>query len=79
MKQNEEKLVVLREKVLEEPDFINSRKHKYSLKEYRRKNQDKGPATDNVIAYFLCIDPKEVQKIYESAAQKIRQHFKIEV
>lgn len=79
MKVNETKLIELRERVLNEPDFINSRKHKHSLREYRRKNQDKGPATDNVIAYFLCIEPQDVQAIYESAAQKIRQHFKITV
>lgn len=77
MKVNETKLIELKERVLNEPDFINSRKHNHSLSRYCQKN--KGPATDNVIAYFLCIEPQDVQAIYEGAAKKIRQHFKITV
>lgn len=77
MKQDEEKLKELREKIESDLDYINSRKHKFSLKEYRKKHS--APAPDNVIAYFLCTTPEQVQQIYASAVKKIRQSMKIDL
>jgi len=77
MKQDEEKNKEIKKRVEEEPDFINSKKYKYSLKEYKKNS--KGPASDNIIAYFLCVTPQEVQQIYNNAVNKIRQYMKIDL
>lgn len=60
-----------------EPDFINSKKHKYSLKKFLNQNPD--GTTDHIIAIFLCITPEEVRLFYSRAVEKIRQKMKVVV
>ena len=67
----------LRELVKLDPDFINSKKHKYSLQKFLKQNQS--GTTDHIIAIFLCITPEEVRAIYDRAVEKIRQKMKVVV
>lgn len=67
----------MKTKVSDDPDFINSKKTKYSLKEYKKHNPD--PLHDHAIARLLCITPKEVQALYDGIVEKARKHLKIEV
>lgn len=60
-----------------EPDFINSKKHKYSLKKFL--DQNPGGTTDHIIAIFLCMSPEEVRLNYSKAVEKIRQKMKVVV
>jgi c-di-GMP-related signal transduction protein len=67
----------IKERIETEEDFINSKKHGYSLQHFL----DASPSgtTDNIIAYFLKIKVSDVKDLYESAIRKIRQKLKIEV
>lgn len=67
----------IKDKIKNDYDFINSKKHKYSLKKFLKKNPQ--GTTDNIIAYFLCITPDEVKAMYESSIKKIRQRLNIKV
>lgn len=75
MKQYEKAEIL--EKIQTEEDFINSKKHGYSLSRYLKKNPS--GATDNVIAYFLCMTTKEIAEVYESAVKEYRQHLKLDI
>ena len=72
---NNPKLDEVRQKIKSEYDYINSKKHKYSLSKFLEQNPN--GTTDNIIAYFLCITTDEVKNIYGSAVEKIRQKLKI--
>lgn len=67
----------LKAKIATDPDFINSKKHKYSLKKFL--DQSPSGTTDNIIALFLCITPDEARSLYQNAVEKIRQKMKIVV
>ncbi len=67
----------MKEKIENDPDFINSKKHQYSLKRFLREHP--GGTTDNIIAYFLCVQPDEVRALYSSSIKKIRQKLNIDV
>ena len=64
-------------KIYNEPDFINSKKHKHSLKKFL--NQHPNVTTDNIIAYFICSTPLEVQQIQEGIVKKLRQSMKVDL
>jgi hypothetical protein len=64
-------------KIANDYDFINSKKHRYSLQRFLKQSPD--GTTDNIIAYFLCIQPNDVRTLYGSAVEKIRQKLKIKV
>lgn len=66
----------IREKVMTEPDFINSKKYRYSLDKYLKNNPT---SPDNIIAHLLCMNEEEVQKTFDSAVIKIRQFMNVEV
>ena len=66
----------IKERVLTEPDYINSKKYRYSLSKYLKNNPT---SPDNIIAHLLCMDEEEVQKVFESAVIKIRQYMRVEV
>ena len=67
----------VKDKIKNDPDFINSKKHGHSLKKFLKQNPN--GTTENIIAYFLCITPENVKTIYEDSIKKIRQKLNIEV
>lgn len=67
---------VIKEKVLSDPDYINSKKYRYSLDRYLKNNPT---SPDNIIAHLLCMSEDEVKEVFEEAVIKIRQFMKIEV
>lgn len=67
----------IKERIETEEDFINSKKHGYSLRHFL--DASPGGTTDNIIAYFLKIKPDDVKSLYESAVKKIRQKLKVDV
>lgn len=75
--ENNKNIEELRVKISTEFDFINSKKHKYSLKQFLKNNPD--GTTDNIIALFLCVTPNQVRELYDSAVKKIRQKLNINV
>lgn len=75
MSQN--KIEDIKQKIENDPDFINSKKHQYSLKRFLREHSS--GTTDNIISYFLCIQPSDVKVLYDSAVKKIRQKMNIDV
>ena len=66
----------IKAKVLVEPDFINSKKYRYSLDRYLKNNPT---SPDNIIAHLLCMNENEVERVFNSAVIKIRQFMKIQV
>lgn len=77
MVENTRTVVDLKEKISSEPDFINSKKHRYSLQKFLKQNPE--GTTDHIIAIFLCITPDGVRALYASAVEKIRQKMKVVV
>ena len=67
----------IKAKIETDPDFINSKKHRYSMQRFL--DQSPGGTTDNIIAYFLCLQPHDVKDLYDSAVKKIRQKLKVKV
>jgi hypothetical protein len=67
----------IRDKIKNDPDFINSKKHAYSLKKFLKQNPN--GTTENIIAYFLCITPEDVKATFQESIKKIRQKLNIEV
>jgi hypothetical protein len=69
------------EKVHNDPDYINSRKHGYSLEKFNASNSKnkKRVVTDKIIAHFLCTTPEEITKTYNDIIKHIRQLMKIDV
>jgi hypothetical protein len=67
----------IKNKIETEPNFINSKKHQYSLSGFLEQHPN--GTTDNIIAYFLCITPEDVKNIYYNAVEKIRQKMKVVV
>jgi hypothetical protein len=92
--ESKEKSSEILDKIQNDPDFINSKKHRFSLQKFIDQNSDqrklrsgktqpipgtfKG-TTDNIIAYFLCMSPDDVKKIYEDAVKKIRQKMNLDL
>jgi len=66
----------VKSRVLSEPDFINSKKYRYSLDRYLKNNPT---SPDNIIAHLLCMSEEDVKKVFEGAVVKIRQFMKVEV
>jgi hypothetical protein len=69
--------IEIKNRVSLEDDFINSKKYSNSLSMYLKYHPE--GATDNVIAHFLCVTPKEVEEIYNSAVKSYRQLMKVDV
>lgn len=66
----------VKQKILDDSDFINSKKYGYSLKKYLKNNP---VSPDNIVAHLLCISTAEVQEIYDDAVAKIRQFMEIDL
>lgn len=66
----------IKARVLAEPDFINSKKYRYSLSKYLKNNP---VSANNIIAHLLCISEEDVERIYDDSVIKIRQYMKIEL
>lgn len=64
-------------KIEEDEDYVHCPKMDNSLKKVINKNPD--GLDDQKIADLLCIDVKEVEKLYQSAIKKIRKKLNIEV
>ena len=60
-------------KILEEEDYVEAPKYSFSLKKLMANNQD--GMDDEDIARYLCITEKEVQDIYDSAIEEIRDRL----
>ncbi len=67
----------LKQKICVDPDFINSKNHKNSLKEFLKEHSE--GTTDEQIAKVLLTTKEEVDRIYQSAILKLRKVLKIEV
>lgn len=63
-----------KQKIVNDPDFINSNKHRYSLKEWA-KNTGEEPATQNFIQKALMLTPEELSDIMRSIAEKIKRRL----
>lgn len=66
----------IKTKVMSEPDFINSKKYRYSMDRYLKNNPT---SPDNIIAHLLCMSEDEVEEVFNNAVIKIRQFMKIQV
>jgi len=66
----------LKQYLEEQPDFINSKKHHYSLKRYLKHNP---VSSDNTISLLLCLKPQDVKDLYDSAVRKLRKSMKMEI
>lgn len=65
-----------KKKILEEEFYINSKKYQYNILKYLKKNPS---SPDNISAHLLCMEPKQIQEIYNSAVKKIRQKLNINI
>lgn len=63
-----------KQKVAYDPDFINSNKHKYSLKEWVR-DTDEEPATTNFIEKALMLTSEELRGIMKSISEKVKRRL----
>ena len=65
-----------RERVHTEPDFVNSKRHEYSLKKLEERYPDGAP--DNVIANALMIKEEEVEPEFDKVVVKMRKEMGVE-
>jgi hypothetical protein len=63
--------------LLTDPDFVYLKKYDFSLKKVLQKYPDGAP--DRVIAQALMISEEEVQDLYESIIDKIRQSMRVDL
>lgn len=67
----------IKERILNDPGFINSRKHSYSLESLLEVNPN--GVTDQFAANLLMMTLEEFQSGMESAIKKYRQKLKVEL
>lgn len=66
-----------RNKVHNEPDFVNSKRYDYSLKKLEERYPEGAP--DNVIANALMIKEEEVEPEFDKVVVKMRENMGVEV
>ena len=66
----------LKEKIHNDPDFINSKKYRYSIDRYLKKIP---VSPDYMVAHLLGMSEVEVKTVFDGAVLKIRQFMKIEI
>lgn len=65
-----------RKKVQTVPDFVNSKRHDYSLKKLEERYPDGAP--DNVVASALMIEEEQVEPEFEKVVVKLRETMGVE-
>lgn len=76
MKMQEEKNEIL-DRSMTDPDFINSRKHSFSLKKFISDNPK--PMSDNSIAKMLGTTKEVIEQEFQKIILKARQSLGVEV
>lgn len=64
-----------RQKIINDPDYISSKRYKYSLKRFLKVHER--PAPDSMIASLLKMTVSEVDFHYKSAVSKYQDHLDI--
>jgi hypothetical protein len=64
----------LKDKIMNDPDFIYSPKYEFSLKKFVYRH-DEG-IEDSHAAKVLLMDPEEIEKIYKKAVENLKKIMK---